>query len=459
MTVSRRRFAATGVALALALTLGACTSDDGGGQESHADIEGITPLTVQREATWSAQVMDGAPVQVTSLGVLTFSAEESVEGEAYAPVLLSPEDGTARWTGVPVESEAMPELEWVDQGEAKWAVAKVASGNTVSLYAWNGLASHAETPFSSSSSFEGEDSAPHVAFSGSGVLVRGADKTAAEPLIFWPKDASLTRYTGGPERGGDVGIPVGVYGSGFLVTFSGGGFSLATATGGWSSESVPPEGANPQSGVVLAQGDGFIVSEWARPSDQDDGTTILAVHSASSGRLFAQYDVAEEDASILEAQKSDGAALVTEGSRWLAWGQFGFDLYGGDGGVYDLGQGTPTAIIDGMLYVRDAYSPVPQPEESPAPSDGGGEAPSSSDGGGEPTATTEPSDGGGASDAGGATLDPEAPGGFMGITGIDMRTSQPLSGVPSMYPIGTTSTGQIILRDDTKQSIHSVGLR
>lgn len=467
MTVSRRRFAATGVALALALTLGACTPGGGSGETAETTIAGTTPLTVQNQATWSAEVLEDAPIRLTSNGVLTFSASASVAGETYVPVLLSSKDGSVRWSGEPVESATMPGLEWVDHGDAKWAVARVRVENTVSLYAWNGLASRAETPMSSSTSFEGKKTPPKVHFSGSGVLVTGADKTAAEPLIFWPKDASLTRYKGGPKRGGDVGTPIGVYGSGFLVSFPSGGFSLATANGGWSSASSPPEGGNPQSGVVLAQGDGYVISEWSRPSDQEDETNILAVHSASSGRLFAQYEMTPEEVELLEAQKSDGAALVTEGARWLVWGQFGFDLHDGGGTVYDLGGGRPTAVIDSMLYVRDASSTIPLPDESreevpesPAPPDGGGAEPP--DGGGETSAPEEtpvPTGSPAPSDGGGGEVANEVPEGFTGVTGIDMQTSQPLSGVPSMFPIGRTETGQIILLDESKQSIHSVGLR
>jgi hypothetical protein len=442
VTTSRRRFAATGVALALALTLGACTSGEGGGDATSktTQVEGTVPLTVQKQATWKSQIMEGAPVQVTSLGVLTFSADKSVDGESYVPVLLHPEDGSARWTGKEIKSTSMPTLEWVQENDDRWAVAKTVEGNKASLYVWNGLASHANSSLVSSNSFEGKKKPPNVFFSGSGVLVTGADKTAAEPLVFWPKDASVTRYKGGPKRDGKAGTPIGAYGKGFLVSFKGGGFSFASPTGGWASTSVAPEDSNPQTGTVLVQGDGYIVSEWSRPSDQEDGTTILAVHSATSGHLFAQYDVPKEAAETLEAQKESGAALVTDDARWLAWGQFGFNLSTGEGALYDLEQGVPTAIIDGLLYVRNAYSLIePKDEEtasaSPEPSESA------------ESASPEP------------TVDPDAPKGFTGVTGIDLTTSQPLSGLPSVYPIGRTSTGQVILRDDTKQAIYSVGLR
>lgn len=451
MTVSRRRFAATGVALALTLALGACTPGDEGSQGPEAvSIEGVAPLTVQEEGAWTASVLEDAPVKVTSHGVLTFSAEESVPGKSYVPVLLSSETGSPRWTGEAITSEAMPTLDWVQQGHDRWAVAKTVAGNKVSLYSWNGLASHAEAGITASNSFEGKKKPPTVTISPSGVLVTGADKTAAEPLIFWPKDASTTRYKGGPERGGKAGVPIGVYGSGFLVAFPGGGFSLATATGGWTSTSATPNNANPQSGAVLTQWHGFVISEWTRPSDQDDGTTVLAVHSASSGRLFAQYEVPKEEASVLAAQKADGASLVTDDSRWLVWGQIGFDLNKGGATVYGLEQGVPTAVVDDMLYVRDAYTLIPQPDATPAPSDGGGEA---SDGGGDEPASASPEP------SAEETIDPEAPDGFRGVTGIDLLTSQPLSGLPSLYPIGRSSTGQVILRDTSKPSVYSVGLR
>lgn len=444
MTVSRRRFAATGVALALALTLGACTSGDGDGSASKSvQIEGTVPLTVQEKATWAAKILEGAPVHVTSLGVLTFSADDSVAGKAYVPVLISPEDGSARWTGEPVQSETMPSLNWVNEGGNKWAVAKTVSGNTASLYVWNGLASHADSNVVSENSFEGKKKPPNITFSGSGVLVTGADKTAAEPMIFWPKTASTTRYKKGPERDGEAGTPIGAYGNGFLVTFPNGGFSFASDAGGWASSSVSPEETNPQSGTVLAQGGGYIVSEWAKPSDQKDGTTILAVHSATSGRLFAQHDVTKEEAKALSAQKKSGGAVVAGGSSWLVWGQIGFNLDSGEGTFYDLEQAVPTAIIDNMLYVRDAYTLIAEPGSEPSE---GGETASAS-----PESSTEPS--------AEETIAPDAPKGFSGVTGIDLVTSQPLSGLPSMYPVGRTSTGQVILRDDTKQAIYSVGLR
>lgn len=443
MTISRRRFAATGVALALTLTLGACTSDGSEeGAPTSVQVEGTVPLTVQKDATWTAKVMEGAPVQVTHLGVLTFSAEDSTEGESYAPVLLSPEDGSARWTGAPITSTSMPALEWVEEGSNRWAVAKTVEGNKASLYVWNGLASHANSELVSSNSFEGKKKPPQVSFSGTGVLVTGADKTAAEPLVFWPKDASVTRYKGGPERGGKPGTPIGVYGKGFLVSFAGGGFSFASPSGGWTSTSIAPEGANPQTGSVLMQGEGYILTEWGRPSDQEDGTTILTVHSATSGRLYAQYDVPEEAAGALKAQKESGAALVVDGSKWLIWGEFGFNLSTGNGVLYDLANGIPTAVIDNLLYVRGAYSLI------------GGESAESEESA-TPTASPEPT----AEATPTPTIDPEAPEGFTGITGIDLVTNQPLSGLPSMYPIGRSSTGQVILRDDTKQAIYSVGLR
>lgn len=447
VTIPRRRFAATGVALALALALGACTSGEGDDDATttSVQVEGTVPLTVQKQATWGAEIMEGAPVRVTELGVLTFSAEKSVDGETYAPVLLSPEDGSPRWTGKPVKSTSMPTLDWVREGDDRWAVATTVEGNKASLYVWNGLAGRSASEIVSSNSFEGKEKPPRVFSSGTGILVTGADKTAAEPLIFWPKDASITRYKGGPERGGKPGTPIGVYGKGFLVTFADGGFSFASPTGGWASSSVAPEGANPQTGTILAQGNGYILSEWGRPSDQEDGTTILAVHSATSGRLFAQYDVPKENAEALATQKESGAALVVDGSRWLIWGQFGFDLNTGKGAFYDLERGVPTAVIDNMLYVRNAYSLIGQEEEPSASPSASPEPPESP----EPSASATPT----------PTIDPEAPDGFSGITGIDLVTSQPLTGLPSMYPIGRTSTGQVILRDDTKQAIYSVGLR
>lgn len=440
MTTSRRRFAATGVALALALTLGACTSGEGDGDATAktVQVEGTVPLTVQEQAAWKSEIMKNAPVRVTSLGVLTFSADKSTEGESYVPILIHPEDGSARWTGKAVKSATMPDLEWVQENEDRWAVAKTVEGNKASLYAWNGLASHGNSGFVSANSFEGKKKPPEVFFSGSGVLVTGADKTAAEPLVFWPKDASVTRYKGGPKRDGKGGTPVGAYGKGFLVTFKDGGFSYASPTGGWSSEGVAPEDSNPQTGTVLTQGEGYIVSEWERPDDQKDGTTILAVHSATSGHLFAQYDVPKEAAETLKSQKESETALATDNSHWLAWGQFGFNLNAGTGALYNLEQGVPTAIIDDLLYVRNAHSLIEDEAASAAPS-----------------ASAEPAEG----ESPEATVDPDAPKGFAGVSGIDLATSQPLAGLPSLYPVGTTSTGQVILRDDTKQAIYSVGLR
>lgn len=446
MTVSRRRFVATGVALTLALTLGACSSNGEGQSPTSTSVEGTVPLTVSKDAAWSASLLEDAPVRVTSLGILTFSAEKSVAGKSYAPVLLSPVDGSPRWIGVAIQSETMPELQWVQQEDDRWAVATATVGNKTSIYSWNGLANHSETALASSSSFEGTKAPPQVSFSGTGVLVAGADKSSPEPMTFWPKDASVTRYKGGPKRDGEAGTPIGAYGPGFLVSFPKGGFSLATATGGWTSTSVSPGDANPQSGTVLAQGDGYIVSEWTRPSDAKKTSTILAVHSALTGQLFAEHEVTKEEAPLLATQKTAGAPLVTEDARWLAWGQIGFDLNKGTGAFYTLSQGVPTAIMDGMLYVRNAYSLIPQPETATA-------SPSTS-----PSASATPSATVTATPSAGA-VDPEAPAGFTGITGIDMVTHQPLSGLPSMYPIGRTSTGQVILRNGSKPAIYSVGIR
>ena len=445
MTVSRRRLTATGVALALALSLGACTSESDGdsGGDASMSVEGSAPLTVKDTATWSVEVLEGAPVRVTPLGVLTFSAEKSVPGEKYSPMLLSPDDGSVRWDGEPIESEEMPALYWVEQGNAKWAVAKTAQGNSASLYSWDGLASHADTPIASSSSFDGKKKPPSVAVTASGVLVTGADKTSPDPLIYWPKSAALTRYKGDLKRDGKAGKPISAYGDGFLIEFPKGGFSLATDAGGWSSEDVAPGGANPKTGKIVAQGSGYLVAEWVTPDDEKDVSHILSVHSASTGQARAQYEVPEGVETTLADQTDDGAPLVADGSRWLTWGQIGFNLRDGDGAVYNLSEGTPTAIIDGMLYAKGAYSPLAAPGETTTPESEAASAPPEESGeGGEE-----------------ATVDPDAPDGFAGVVGVDLRTSQPMAGLPSMYPIGRAPNGQVILRDDAKHAVYAVSLR
>ena len=448
MTVYRRRLAATGVALALALSLGACTpgtDENEGAEDAALSVEGGAPLTVQDTATWSATIMDDAPVRVTPLGVLTFSAKKSVAGEKYAPVLLSPEDGSVRWDGEPVESEGMPGLYWVEQGNAKWAVATTSEGNSVSLYSWDGLASHTGTPMASSSSFDGKKEPPSVAVTSSGVLITGADKTSPDPLAYWPKSAALTRYKGGPKRDGKAGEPISVYNNRFLVKFPEGGFSLATDSGGWSSESVAPEGVNPKTGEVVAQGSGYLVAKWATPDDETDHSSVLVVHSVSTGQVRAQYEVPEEDEATLNAQADNGAPLVSDGGQWLAWGQFGFNLRNGEGVVHDLSQGAPTAILDGMLYAKDARSPLAAP----------GESSSSESAEAEASASPEATDG---EDGAEATAS-DVPDGFAGVVGVDLRTGQPMAGLPSMYPIGRASNGQVILRDDAKHTVYAVGLR
>lgn len=415
-------------------------------------IEGVPPLTVKNEALWSADLMEGAPVHVTSLGVLTFSAEKSVEGKSYAPVLLSPEDGSERWVGKAIQSGAMPRLDWVQQGQDRWAVSTVSRGTKTSVYAWNGLASNTEASLTSSATFEGAETAPRVTFSGSGVLVTGAESPSAGPMIYWPKDGSTTLYKDGPKRDGEAGVPVAAYGEGFLVTFPKGGFSMASATGGWASSSVAPKGAAPQSGTVLAQKDGYIVSEWTPAEKAGETLPILAVHSAATGQLFAQHTTATSDKPTLEEQKAKGAELVTDTPNWVAWGQIGFDLDKGGAGFYQLEGGTPTAIIDDLLYVRSAFTLLPQatgatpsPSRKPTPSASAAASAVLSSASATPSAS--------------ATVDPEAPDGFRGVTGVDLLTRQPLAGLPSIYPIGRTSTGQVILRDDAKPSVYSVAIR
>lgn len=446
MTDSRRRIAATGVALALALTLSACSSggDGADAQNGAVKVQGTVPLTMQSQARWESAILKDAPVTVTPLGVLTWSAEHSVEGEKYVPVLLSSDDATPRWTGEAVKADRIPKLSWVEDGDGKWAVAQVNQGKKTTLYSWNGLASHEDTPISGVRAFSGKDRAPTVRFSGSGALVTGANVPSEKPMIFWPKDGSTTTYDGGPKRDGATGSPVGVYDGGFLVEFPKGGFSYASASGGWSSADSTPKDANPRSGKIVAQGAGYVVSEWERPSDKKktQKTPILAVHSATTGHLFAQFDVPTSATGALRAQKNAGAAVVSDASRrWLVWGQFGFDLNGEEGHFHDLKGGEPTAVVDDMLYVKDADSLI-EPPASGSPS------PSSTASAASPSSSASPSASAGL-----------IPDGFSGVTGVDLATGQPLPGLPSVYPVGKTETGQYVLRDDAKPSIYAVGLR
>lgn len=447
MTDSRRRIAATGVALALALTLSACSpGDDSGQSQGTVKVQGTVPLTMQTEGRWEVAILKDAPVTVTPLGVLTWSAEHSVEGEKYVPVLLSSDDATPRWTGEAVKADRVPKLSWVEDGDGTWAVAQVDQGKKTTLYSWSGLASHEDTPISGTKAFSGKEHAPTVRFSGSGVLVTDANVPSEKPMIFWPKDGSTTTYDSGPKRDGAAGSPVGVYDGGFLVEFPKGGFSYASSSGGWASTDVSPEGSNPQSGKIIAQGSGYVVSEWQRPSDKKktSKTPILAVHSAKTGQLFAQYDVPASATGALRAQKNTGVEVVSDASRrWLVWGQFGFDLNSKEGHVHDLKGGTPTAVVDDMLYVKGADSLIEPPTSASAsPSPSSTASPVSSSASASPSSSAGP-----------------VPDGFSGVTGVDLATGQPLPGLPSLYPVGKTATGQYVLRDDAKPSIYAVGIR
>lgn len=451
MPRKRRLAAATGVVLAFSLALSACTSGAPAPTGATIKIDGVAPLTVQEKATWEAGVPEGSPVVVTSLGVLTYSSEKSSAGTKYAPTLLSPSDGQPRWVGEPVASTSAPRLEWIEQGNARWAVAQTVVGNKTTLTAWNGLASNDKAKIVSQATFEGTKSAPSVAYSRSGILVSGADKGHPAPFIYHPGTGLTTEYGNGPERERQKGTPFAAYGESFLVAFPKGGFSMASASGGWASTSFNPEGAAPNEGTVLARSAGFLVVSWPQLTPRD-GSIILAVHSAATGEALADLTVPKTDKAmqdVIAEQTKKQTATATDGNTWLAWGRVVFDLRSQTASLFDLGGGQPAAIVDGLLYVVGAARAIPQPEP--------GEAAGSGSASPAPLTSTASATGNASNTT--PTSDTSAPEGFTGITGVDLTTKQPMSGLPSLYPVGVSSTGQVVLTNTTKTSIFSVGIR
>lgn len=440
--IGRRAFLATAVALALSACL-----DETDGKDSVPDASPLgTPQTVGNTAAWSTKIARGVPVVVTDLGILTTTAGK--DAGKVSPTLLDSETGAVRWAASEVDWADGDTLHWVVRNGRSWAVLVGTSGTTTSLTVWDGLSGTKKgLEPTSSGSYEG-DAAPQVVVSGSGILVSGARDTP--PFIFVPDGGQMTRYGQGPQRNGVAGVPVAAGASStFLVAFPGNaGFSLASATGGWSSNTAGvPEGANPESGTILGVGRGYVVSQWASsaptPGAPVEGE-IIALHALSSGSLKGEYAMAADEYPQTErtGASAQGLAVVTDADNsHVAWGSFVFDLTSRRGSHFALNGAKPTALVENLLYADGARAPLPQEAR---PSDGGEVSDA-----GSSAATTSPSSS--ASDNGGAD--------FSGHVAVDVNTHLPLPGKIETSSYGLSSVRQMVLTNAKQDTVFSVPLK
>lgn len=398
------------------------------------------PASFTTGAIWESDRAEEAPVLVTRLGIATLI--DAKKADQYVPVLIAPDSGKPRWTGESVSATEgeLPTLNWVEDGEQAWVVLSVADkdANTVTVYAYNALASHEESPPTSRTVFAGStpDSLPAVTFTSTGIMVSGS--TVGSYLRYHPTSGATTLFGVAPVRGEQPGTPILTSDGGWLVSYSGIGFGYATTAGGWESDSHAPNGAVAGGERVIQPGAGYIVSIW---NGEEEGTQVLALQDLQDGAVVASLPIGENDddeRALLEAQTATDAPqrnLVT-GGDWVTWGGFAFNLDDESGKATKIADGSPISIIQEMVYVEDAVRPLTGPDSTPKPEP-------------TPTPTGEPSPV--------ATETPKPIKGFSGNVALDLATGTPMPSSFESGPLGISSYGQGIFAYEN--TIYAVPIR
>lgn len=400
------------------------------------------PATFTTGAIWETTHAAQATVAVTALGIVTLA--ETSKPDTYSPVLIAPDTGKPRWTGegVRASKDEIPTLAWVEEGDRPWVVLTVAdrTANTTTVYAFDGLASHEDSPPTSTKVFTGAtpEALPSVAISDTGIMV--SRSTEGGYLQYHPDSGAITALGTAPTRGGVAGTPLLVSDDGWLVTYDGIGFGYATTAGGWESDKNIPTGANAGGERVLQVGSGYVVSLWG---GTDEGTRVLALQDLQSGNVTATIPVDEQDEhTLLDEQIASDAAphhLVSD-SEWVTWGAFAFNNAQESGETISIAGGNPVSIIQGMVYVEGAERPLTGPDSTPEPT---------------PTPTATP--GAEPSPLPTASATPERIKGFSGYVALDLASGTPMPTAFESAPLGISSYGQGIFANE--DAIYAVPLR
>lgn len=407
-------------------------ADTGSSGRPGEDLPASVPATFGNTAQWTVDDVVPGSVRVTRFGVLALLGQP----QQRSVVLLDPATGDPIWVSRTFETTSTPRMELINQGGHPWVVVwHVIAPDTVRIVSYDVFGpSKGGKPHTHLEDLVGETSVPKIAATSGGVLISGVKDQP--PYLFWPADGRRTAYGTGPVLNGVPGVPAAAYNSGFLVTFSPSGFSYASSTGGWPSNTATPPGAVINSGRILKIKSGLMLAAWERTV----GGTMIAVHSITSGDVLAQQDVVEQQP--IEGLKSSFA--VAPDRSWAAWGGYIFNLRVDDpaeerqSSWHDLHGGEPVSIHDGVVYLRGVQQPFvpPTQPEKPAPCNSP-DAPESA-----PESSTSPSGSSSSSGSPSPSSQPcESAGGSAGGT-PDARDSAPptTSPTPSADTSGTPET-------------------
>jgi hypothetical protein len=428
------------------------------GAPATPNVPAAVPRTFAGGAQWVADGVLPGSTEVTRYGVLGLFGNP----EQRTVALLDSQTGKAIWVSTPFGGGEQPHLELVHQDGRDWAVVWYAHGDdavTVRTYDIHGSGQADGKHEAYAEAFSGSRT-PSVAVNSRGILISGV--TDSEPFLLWPADGSRTTYGNGPTLDGDPGVPKAAYNNGFLVSFDP-GFSFASATGGWPSTAATPAGGVPDSGEIVAVEHGLILATW----QQTIGGTVLAVHSAQTGKVLAQQVV--DDSQPLE--EVAGSFVAADDGSWAAYGGYLFNLHGDELStrLLDLHGGVPASIHDGVVYLSDVAEPFTAPDQqcsSAGPTSSATASPS-----GSPSPSASPTSAG-PSASGRASATPSAPAtpcapaepaDFAGYAALDARSGVLVDQSMRTVPIGISAVAAGIFSTEAGENgavqVFSVPLR
>lgn len=398
------------------------------------------PPTFTNRAAWVRKPLVDAPVEISNWGVLTVtegvvdrsatrSATEDID--TYSAMLVSAQDGDAKWETNSFFSTTMPRVRMVKIGPQPWAIVVAREKDeSFTIRAFNALGPsivdtydyHNTLNPSSSVSVKGKNGkAPGVVITDSAILVTKLHDSDA--AIFDPASGALTPVEPIVVKGENPGAVVAAFDGSIVVTeFSAGGYAVSSPQGGWTAPT--PQGAKREGATVLQANHRLIVSSW-QASDSSKFFRV-ALHRVDSATPLATATVSAEDMAALENIKP--RLVVSQDGRTVALGNVIFNMDTKTGEAFDLHGATASAIAQGVLYARGAMSPLSPTESSESPAS---------------QSTSTP-----------------APAQFNGDIALDLATKTPLTGTYGMVPIGFSSTGDgIFAPRQAPEEIYSIAVK
>ena len=464
MKAGNRLRAAVAAAVTGALVLTGCSQLGTAGETGtpapktapqSAELPAAVPDTFAGNAEWMVDQVVPGSVRISRHGVVALFGPADHRRVA----LIDARTGRPTWSSVAFATGEEASLQVVQHDGREWAVVWFATSETtlkLVTFDLHGTGIGQGKGSAHSERFTGKK-LPAIRVTSRGILISGVSKAA--PFMLWPSDGARTSYGVGPTADGEAGVPWAAYNNGFLVAFPNGGFSFAGPTGGWPSSSAVPAGGLPNTGRMLDVTRGLILASW----DQSIGGTVLAVHSAQTGRVLAQQVVSDEQ----PLSEVDGSFVVADDTSWAAFGGYLFNLHGDtlSTGWRDLHDGVPVSIYQGVLYLRDVAEPFAPPTSAPPTSAPSTSAPSTGSPSGSPTPSGSSTPSGSASPSGSPSAPgtPAAPANFSGWAAVDAETGVLVDQSMQTVPIGVSSVAAGVFTAATgrggSEQLFSVRLR